>query len=98
MDTDAQTISRSILIEGELTEKLLAAAFQVLNALGAGFLEKVDENALSVELQKNGLAVAHQKKYPVHYDGAIAGGYQADLGVAGRVIVECKAIANLDSA
>jgi len=96
MNTDAQAVSKTILLEGELTEKIFGAAFKVLNTLGAGFLEKVYENALSVELQKNGLAVEHQKKYPVHYDGAIVGDYQADLVAAGKVIVECKATTSLD--
>jgi hypothetical protein len=50
MNTDAQPVSSSILIERELTEKFLGASFKVLNTLGAGFLEKVYENALSMEL------------------------------------------------
>ena len=97
MNTDEKTVSRSILLEGELTEKILAAAFKVLNTLGAGFLEKVYENALAIELQRGGLGVEHQKIFPVRYGGTIVGEYQADLVVDGRVIVECKAISNLDA-
>jgi GxxExxY protein len=96
MNTDKQVNSESILIEGELTEKILAAAFKVLNTLGSGFLEKVYENALSVELQRCGLSVEHQKVFPVIYAGTKVGEYQADLVVAGRLIVECKAVSNLD--
>ena len=59
MDTDSQTVSKTILIEGKLTEKILGAAFGVLNTLGAGFLEKVYENALSIELRKHGIEVEH---------------------------------------
>ena len=97
MNTDQQPPSRSILIEGELTEKVLGAAFKVLNTLGPGFLEKVYENALSFQLQRIGLSVESQKVFHVEYEGAIVGEYQADLVVAGKVIVECKAISNMDS-
>jgi len=85
------------LLEGELTEKILGAAFKVLNTLGAGFLEKVYENALSFELQRGGILIEAQKVFPVRYEGVIMGEYQADLVVAGKVIVECKSVSNLDS-
>jgi len=97
MNTDQQPVSRSILIEGELTEKILGATFKVLNHLGTGFLEKVYENALSFELRRGGLLVESQKTFHVKYEGAIVGDYLADLVVAGKVIVECKAISNMDS-
>jgi len=97
MNTDQQPASRSILIEGELTEKVLGAAFKVLNTLGTGFLEKVYENALSFQLQRIGLSVESQKVFHVKYERAIVGEYQANLVVAGKVIVECKAISNMDS-
>jgi GxxExxY protein len=84
-------------LRGELTEKVLGAAFKVLNTLGTGFLEKVYENALSFQLQRIGLSVESQKVFHVKYEGAIVGEYQADLVVAGKVIVECKAISNMDS-
>ena len=97
MNTDQQPVSRSILIEGELTEKVLGSSFKVLNTLGTGFLEKVYENALSFQLQRIGLSVESQKVFHVKYEGAIVGEYQADLVVAGKVIVECKAVSNMDS-
>ena len=97
MNTDSKPISGSILIEGELTEKILGAAFKVQNKLGAGFLEKVYENSLSIELAKYGLAIECQKTFPVKYEGTIVGDYRADLVVSGKVVVECKAVANLDA-
>jgi GxxExxY protein len=96
MNTDSRPISSSILLEGDLTDKILGAAFKVLNALGAGFLEKVYENALSIELRKAGLLVECQKPFPVRYGADVVGEYQADVVVAGKVIVECKAVGNLD--
>jgi GxxExxY protein len=96
MNTDSKPISSSILVEGELTEKILGAAFKVQNTLGAGFLEKVYENALSIELRKCGLAVVGQKAFPVRYEGTVVGDYIADLVVSAKAVVECKAVSNLD--
>ncbi len=96
MNTDSKPISSSVLIEGELTEKILGATFKVQNTLGSGFLEKVYENALSLELGKCGLAVNSQKAFPVRYEGTVVGNYMADLVVSGKVVVECKAVSNLD--
>lgn len=97
MDSEHIPNAVSILIEGELTQQIIAAAFTVQNALGAGFLEKVYENSLAVELRKCGFPVETQKAFPVRYDGAIVGEYQADLVVSGKVIVECKTVSNLDA-
>jgi len=96
MNTDAKTISSSILVEGELTEKIIGAAFKVQNTLGAGFLEKVYENSLAIELREFGLTLESQKPYSVLYEGTVVGDYQADLVVVGKVIVECKAVNALD--
>lgn len=96
MNTDQPLASGSHLIEGDVTEKVLGASFKVLNTLGAGFLEKVYENALSIELRRNGLSVENQKVIRISYDGTIVGEYQADLVVNGKVIIECKAASNLD--
>jgi GxxExxY protein len=96
MNTDSKPIISSILVEGELSEKILGADFKVQNTLGAGFLEKVYENALSIELRKCGLTVESQKIFPVQYEGTVVGNYQADLVVSAKVVVECKAVSNLD--
>ena len=66
--------------------------------MGAGFLEKVYENALAHELRKSGLGVAQQHGIVVHYDGVVVGEYAVDLLVERTVIVELKAIKALDSA
>ena len=75
-----------------LTERIIGSALTVSNALGAGFLEKVYENALVHELRKAGLAVAQQRGVTVMYDGVIVGDYAVDLLVQKSVIVELKAI------
>ncbi len=80
----------------EITEKIIGAAFKVHNALGFGFLEKVYENALALELGKGGLRVKQQYPVPVRYEGELVGDYVADLVVEGKVIVEVKAVSALE--
>ena len=80
----------------ELTGEIIRCAFVVSNELGAGFLEKVYENALAHELRKGGLAVQQQKGIQVVYDGVVVGEYAADLVVNGSVIVELKAVKAFD--
>jgi GxxExxY protein len=75
----------------ELSERIIGCAITVSNTLGAGFLEKVYENALAHELRKAGLAVVQQRGIVVVYDGIIVGEYAVDLLVAESVIVELKA-------
>jgi GxxExxY protein len=79
----------------ELTEKVIVAFYTVYNTLGYGFLEKVYENALAVELRKRGLNVCQQMAIEVQYEGAVVGEYYADLVVEGLVIVEVKAVRSL---
>ena len=80
----------------EITEKIIGCAFTVANELGHGFLEKVYENALAYEIRKAGLAVKQQHPTPVIYDGLVVGDYTADLFVANEVLVELKAIKNIE--
>jgi GxxExxY protein len=79
----------------ELTDKIIKAFYTVYNTLGYGFLERVYENALAIELRKMGLHVVCQQPVNVYYDGQIVGEYFADLLVAERVIVELKAVRTL---
>jgi GxxExxY protein len=81
-----------------LTETVIGCAFQVHNTLGAGFLEKVYENALRIELAKRGLKVKQQEPITVYYDEQVVGEFYADLWVEDRVIVELKAVRSLDRA
>jgi len=75
-----------------LTETIIGAAYKVHNTLGTGFLEKVYENALSIELKKQGLKAEQQKSLSVKYDGQIVGEYTPDIIVNGQVILELKAV------
>jgi GxxExxY protein len=79
-----------------LTEKIIGCAFTVSNVLGAGFLEKVYENALAHELRKARVNAVQQKDIEVKYDGIVVGQYCADLLVDSAVIVELKALKAFD--
>jgi GxxExxY protein len=79
----------------DITEKIIGAYYKVYNQLGYGFLEKVYENALALELEKIGFKVEHQKKIVVYYDGHVVGDYFADLFVDDVIIVELKALREL---
>lgn len=80
----------------ELSGAVIGCAFTVLNTLGAGFLEKVYENALTHELRKAGLVAAQQHGVKVWYDGAIVGEYFVDLLVENALLVELKTVKALD--
>ena len=80
----------------QLTEKIIACVYRVSNTLGSGFLEKVYENALAIELRNNGLKVEQQHPIKVFYDGQTVGDFAADLLVESCVIVELKAVRILD--
>ena len=83
------------MLHSDLTEKIIKAFFTIYNKLGYGFLEKVYENALIIELEKFGLSVVKQKKITVKYDGKKVGEYFADLIVNEIVIIELKAAEGL---
>lgn len=80
----------------ELTGEIIRCAFTVSNTLGAGFLEKVYENALAYELREAGLAIEQQEGIDVVYRGHVVGQYLADLVINGCVIVELKAVKALN--
>jgi len=81
----------------QLTETIIAGAFQVSNVLGAGFLEKVYENALCHELRKRGIEVVQQQPIKTWYDGVVVGDYCADLIVQDEVLVELKVVKRFDN-
>ncbi len=80
----------------KITEKIIGSAYKVGNALGCGFLEKVYENAFAYEIRKHGLEVKQQESIKVFYDGVEVGFYEADLWVENKVLIELKAVENLD--
>jgi GxxExxY protein len=74
----------------EITETIIGATFEVHRLLGYGFLEKVYQKALQVELEQRGLHAKIEEPIQVHFKGIDVGVYFADLLVEEKVIVELK--------
>ena len=74
----------------DAAEKVVGCAYKVSNTLGVGFLEKVYENALVIEIRKAGLGVEQQHPVTVFYEGDVVGNYEADLLVEDCLLVELK--------
>jgi GxxExxY protein len=75
----------------ELTDGILKTFYEVYNELGYGFLEKVYQNSMYIELKNKGYQVEAQNKIKVYYKGTEVGEYYADLIVENLVILELKA-------
>ena len=78
-------------LHSELSSEILKAFFNVYNTLGFGFLEKVYENAMMIELSKLGLQCSQQQHIDVFYDAEKVGDYFADIIVEDKIIIELKA-------
>jgi len=79
----------------ELTYQINGAVFEVSRTLGAGFLEKVYEKALMIELKERRMRAINQAPIKVFYKDRIVGEYFADILVEDKVIIELKAVENL---
>ena len=81
-----------------MTREIIAAAYEVHRELGWGFLEKVYENALALELRIRNLKASQQAEIEVQYKGNIAGVYYADLLVNDTVLCELKSVEAFNNA
>lgn len=79
------------LLHEELTDVIIKTFYEVYNELGYGFLERVYQNSMYLELKNKGLHVEAQKRIEVFYKGIAVGQYYADLLVEDLVILELKA-------
>jgi GxxExxY protein len=80
-----------MLLHADITDKILNCFYKVYNELGYGFLEKVYENAMMIEIATIGLIGMQQAGIKVFYEGIEVGNYFADILVDNKVIVEVKA-------
>jgi GxxExxY protein len=80
-----------------ISERTIGCAMTVANTLGCGFLEKVYENALAVELRRCGISVEQQAGVAVRYHDVVVGQYVADLLIEHALVVELKAVRALDN-
>jgi GxxExxY protein len=83
------------LLHKETTDQIFRAFYKVYNELGFGFLEKVYENAMFLELSSMGLICEKQKPIKVYYAGQKVGEYFADIIVNNFGIIELKAAESL---
>jgi GxxExxY protein len=84
------------LAHEELTGRIIACAIEVHKALGPGFLESIYELALMIELKRVGLNVESQKFLPIFYREVLVGEHRLDLLVEDKIVVELKAISELE--
>jgi len=82
----------------DITETIIGCAFRVSNTLGCGFLEKVYENAMMIELKNEGLFAENQKSINVFYRNILVGEYFADILVEREIIIELKALKGIEEA
>ena len=87
----------ALLYEG-LTGQIIEACFEVINELGAGFLESVYQQALLIALAQKGLRARSQAPISVMFRGQSVGDFYADVLVEDKVIVELKAVSALTPA
>ena len=84
------------LRDSKLTEQIIAAAIRVHRALGPGFLESIYEEALAVEFALSGIQFIRQYPVPLFYRDHQIGEHRLDFLVEGKIVVELKAISQLE--
>src|ERR1700761_846427 len=80
----------------ELTYKVIGCAMKVHNTLGNGFQEVIYQRCLAIELAKSALGFTREQEHPIFYDGIDVGTRRADFVIENRLVVELKAIINLE--
>ena len=80
----------------ELSQRVIGCAYVVSNTLGVGFLEKVHENALAHEFSLQRIRFAQQHPVAVRYNSFVVGEYVADFLVEGRLLLELKAVKEIE--
>lgn len=83
------------MLYSEITDKIINSFYKVYNMLGYGFLEKVYENAMVIELERAGFRVSQQQNIKVYYENQVVGDHFADIIVNDFVILEIKAAEGL---
>lgn len=81
----------------DITYKIIGCSMKIHNTLGNGFQEVIYQRCLAIELQRVGLSFAREKSQPIFYEGIQVGTRRADFTVEDKVIVELKAVINLEN-
>lgn len=83
-------------VKDDLTYNIIGCAMKVHGTLGNGFQEVIYQRCLALELEKAGIGFEREKEMPIYYEGVHVGTRRADFIVESRVVVELKAIVNLE--
>jgi len=98
MNTDkTRSTENTILLHGDVTYRVIGLAMEVHNKLGAGFLEKVYENALMVAFRREGINAQQQTPIKIHFENVVVGDYVADILIEDKLILELKAVEAITS-
>lgn len=81
----------------EITYKINGCAMKVHNTLGNGFQEVIYQRCLAIELERAGLSFAREQEQTIFYEGIDVGTRRADFVIENKVIVELKALVNLEN-
>ena len=81
----------------ELTYKIIGCAMKVHNTLGNGFQEVIYQRCLAIELSNAGIGFVREQEHPIFYQGIEVGMRRADFVVEGRIVVELKALIDLEN-
>ena len=81
----------------EITEKIIGAAMKVHAALGSGFQEVIYQRALEIEMEEYGLKFAREFEMPIYYKGRKVGERRVDFFVENKIMVELKAVIQLEN-
>lgn len=85
-----------ILTVEELTYKINGCAMKVHNTLGNGFQEVIYQRCLAIELERAGISFEREREQTIYYEGIVVGTRRADFVIEEKVIVELKAVINLE--
>ncbi|MCI0751510.1 MAG: GxxExxY protein [Flammeovirgaceae bacterium] len=80
-----------------ITEKIIGCSMKVHSALGNGFQEVIYQRSLAVELEKQNLAYAREVEMPIFYEGVDVGTRRVDFLIDEKILVEIKAVAQLEN-
>ena len=79
----------------DITHEIIGCSYQVYNALGFGFLERVYRKAMVIELRKDDFEVEEEKPLKVYYDDQVVGEFYVDLLIEQEIVIELKSVRSL---
>ena len=82
--------------DSELTGKIIGCAMEVHSFLGNGFQEKIYQRALEIEMTSQGLSFSREHEMEIYYKGEQIGKRRADFFVESKIMVELKAVKELE--